>query len=62
MIGSAEVAAEIAASVAEAGVDLAKPLKRVTLPDVPIPLSPALESAISLTEEKVLAAIRAVMR
>ena len=56
------VAAEIAASVAEAGVDLAKPLKRVTLPDVPIPLSPALESAISLTEEKVLAAIRAVMR
>ncbi len=54
------VAAEIAASVAEAGVDLAKPLKRVTLPDVPIPLSPPLESAISLTEEKVLAAVRAV--
>jgi pyruvate dehydrogenase E1 component beta subunit len=55
------VAAEIAASVAEQGVSLAKPLKRVTVPDVPVPLSPVLEDAITPTEERILDGIKAVM-
>ena len=55
------VAAEVAASVAEQGVSLARPLKRLTVPDVPVPFSPTLEDAITPTEERILAAIKAVM-
>jgi pyruvate/2-oxoglutarate/acetoin dehydrogenase E1 component len=35
-------------------VGLAKPLKRVNVPDVPLPLSPALQDAVAPTEEKIL--------
>ncbi len=55
------VSAEIAASVAEAGVDLAKPLKRVNVPDVPIPFSPLEEQELVPSEDKILDAIRGVM-
>ncbi|PZC45625.1 MAG: pyruvate dehydrogenase E1 component beta subunit [Chloroflexi bacterium] len=55
------VSAEIAASVAEAGVDLAKPLKRMNTPDVPIPFSPLEEQELIPSEDKILAALRGVM-
>ena len=49
------VAAEIAAVIAEEGYSLLKaPLRRVVVPDVPIPYSPTLEAELIVTEEKIV--------
>ncbi len=50
------VAAEIAATLAEDGLKLLKaPVRRVVVPDVPIPYSPPLEAELTVTTEKILA-------
>jgi pyruvate dehydrogenase E1 component beta subunit len=51
-------AAEIAATIAEAGVPLLAPVCRVALPDVPAPAARTLEAAYYPTEETVARAIR----
>lgn len=52
---------EIAAIVAEEGLDLLDaPIKRVTMPFVPIPFSPPLENAIIPSEEKIIAAVKSL--
>jgi pyruvate dehydrogenase E1 component beta subunit len=59
---SCGVAAEIAATVAEAAFDeLRAPIRRVTTEDVPIPFSRTLEDAVQPTEAKIGAAVRFVM-
>ncbi len=59
---SCGVASEIAAIVGEEALDaLRAPICRVTVPDVPVPFSPALESQLEPTPEKIAAAIRAQM-
>jgi acetoin:2,6-dichlorophenolindophenol oxidoreductase subunit beta len=58
---SCGVAAEIVASVAEEGLTSLKRVKRVTVPDVPIPMSPPLEKFITPTEERIQAAVEAVL-
>lgn len=55
------VSAEVIASVAEAGVATLKRVKRVAVPDTPIPMSPALERAITPSEERIEAAVHAVI-
>jgi pyruvate dehydrogenase E1 component beta subunit len=55
------VSAEVIASVAEAGVATLKCVKRVAVPDTPIPMSPALERAITPSEERIEAAVHAVI-
>ena len=52
-------AAEILAFVAERGLPLKAPLKRVVTEDVPIPFSIPLENYIGPSEEKIATAIRA---
>ena len=50
------VAAEIAATLAEEGLaSLKAPVRRVTVPDVPIPFSPPLEAELTVTAEKIVA-------
>ena len=52
-------ASEIAALVAEEAFgDLKAPIVRVTAPDVQVPFSPALESLMYPTKEKIDAAVR----
>jgi pyruvate dehydrogenase E1 component beta subunit len=56
------VAAEIAATVAEAGFhSLKAPIVRVTRPDVPVPFSPPLEQALTPNAGDVVAAVRKLM-
>lgn len=60
---SCGVSAEIAAIVAEEGSQyLRTPLKRVATPDIPIPFSPPLEKFIDPGEEKIMAAVREVLK
>lgn len=60
---SCGVSAELAAVVAEEGFRLLKaPLKRVATPDVPIPFSPPLEKFIDPSEEKIVIAVREVLK
>jgi acetoin:2,6-dichlorophenolindophenol oxidoreductase subunit beta len=52
---SCGVAAEIAATLAEQGfASLKAPVRRVTMPDVPIPFSAPLEAEITVTAEKIV--------
>jgi len=56
---SGGVAAEIAATVAEEAFDcLAAPIRRVTLPDTPAPMSKALEDAYYVRAHHIAAAVR----
>lgn len=56
------VAAEIAAILAEGGVSLLKaPVRRVAVPDVPIPYSPPLEAELVVDKEKIIAAVKGTM-
>lgn len=49
------VAAEIAATLAEDGLaSLKAPVRRVAVPDAPIPYSPPLETALTVTTEKIV--------
>jgi pyruvate/2-oxoglutarate/acetoin dehydrogenase E1 component len=60
---SCGVAAEIAARIAETGFDKLKaPLHRVATLDVPVPYSPPLEEYIGPREDRIIEAIRAVLR
>jgi len=56
------VAAEIAAILAEDGLaSLKAPVRRVAVPDVPIPYSPPLEAELTVTAEKIVAAVLHVL-
>ena len=56
------VAAEIAAILAEDGLaSLKAPVRRVAVPDVPIPYSPPLETELTVTAEKIVAAALKVL-
>jgi len=60
---SCGVAAEIAARIAESGFDKLKaPIRRVSTLDVPVPYSPPLEEYIGPREDRIIEAIRAVLR
>src|SRR6266404_3729941 len=60
---SCGVAAEIAARIAETGFDKLKaPLRRVATLDVPVPFSPPLEDYIGPRGDRIIEAIRAVLR
>ena len=60
---SCGVAAEIAARIVETGFDKLKvPLRRVATLDVPVPYSPPLEDYIGPREDRIIEAIRAVLR
>jgi pyruvate/2-oxoglutarate/acetoin dehydrogenase E1 component len=60
---SCGVAAEIAARIAETGFDKLKaPLRRVATLDIPVPYSPPLEEYIGPREDRIIDAIRAVLR
>jgi pyruvate dehydrogenase E1 component beta subunit len=60
---SCGVAAEIAARIAESGFDKLKaPLRRVATLDVPVPYSPPLEEYIGPREDRIIDAIRFVLR
>jgi acetoin:2,6-dichlorophenolindophenol oxidoreductase subunit beta len=60
---SCGIAAEIAARIAEAGFDKLKaPPRRVATLDVPVPYSPPLEEYIGPREDRIINAIRAVLR
>lgn len=52
------VAAEIAAILAEEGFSSLKaPVRRVAVPDVPVPYSPPLEKELTVTAERIIAAV-----
>jgi pyruvate/2-oxoglutarate/acetoin dehydrogenase E1 component len=56
------VSAEIAAIVSELAFDtLKKPIVRLSAPDVHVPFSPALESLLFPTAEKIIAAVRKLL-
>ena len=56
------VAAEIAATLAEEGLSTLKaPVRRVAVPDVPIPFSQPLEEELTVTAAKILAAALQVL-
>jgi pyruvate dehydrogenase E1 component beta subunit len=59
--GTCSIAAEIIATVAEAGVALSAPPVRVTRPDVPVGFSPSLEKAAEPGVERIKEAIRRVL-
>jgi pyruvate dehydrogenase E1 component beta subunit len=60
---SCGVAAEIAARIAESGFDKLKAaLRRVATLDVPVPYSPPLEEYIGPREDRIIEAVRAVLR
>jgi pyruvate dehydrogenase E1 component beta subunit len=60
---SCGVAAEVAARIAEAGFDKLKASpRRVATLDVPVPYSPPLEEYIGPREDRIIEAIRAVLR
>jgi pyruvate dehydrogenase E1 component beta subunit len=57
------LAAEVSAIVAEeAFASLLAPIIRVTTPDVPVPFSPSLERPLYPSRQRILAAVRAVVR
>jgi pyruvate dehydrogenase E1 component beta subunit len=57
------IASEIAASVAEqAFASLKAPILRVARPDAPVAFSPPLEKAVTPSSDKIVAAVRKVMR
>ena len=57
---SCGVASEIAAIVSEEAFDaLRAPIRRVTVPDVPVPFSPVLEHELETTPDRIAEAIRA---
>lgn len=59
---SCGVASEIAAIVAEDGFDtLRGPIRRVAVPDVPIPFSPVLERELEPSAERIAQAVRALV-
>ncbi len=55
------VAAEIAAVLAEEGLAGLKAVRRVAVPDVPVPYSPPLEAELTVTTEKITAAALQVL-
>jgi acetoin:2,6-dichlorophenolindophenol oxidoreductase subunit beta len=60
---SCGVAAEIAARIAESGFDKLKaPIRRVSTLDVPVPYSPPLEEYIGPREDRIIEAVRSVLR
>ena len=60
---SCGVSAEIAALIAEHALfNLKSPIKRVAVPDTPIPFAPVMESAVIPQTEHILEAVRSVMR
>lgn len=60
---SCGIAAEIAARIVEAGFDKLKaPPRRVATLDVPVPYSPPLEEYIGPREDRIINAVRAVLR
>ena len=60
---SCGVAAEIAARIVESGFDKLKaPIRRVATLDVPVSYSPPLEDYIGPREDRIIEAIRAVLR
>jgi pyruvate dehydrogenase E1 component beta subunit len=57
------ISSEIIATVSEHGHDLLKaPPRRVGVPNVPSPMAPALDAAITPSEERLEEAIRATLR
>ena len=59
---SCGVASEIAALVAEEGFDsLLAPIRRVTVPDVPVPFSPVLEQELAPTAKRIADAVRTLV-
>lgn len=57
------VGAEIAATLAEDGfANLKAPVRRVAVPDVPVPFSPPLEAELTVTMEKIVAGALHVLR
>jgi pyruvate/2-oxoglutarate/acetoin dehydrogenase E1 component len=57
------VASEIAAGIAERAFDaLAAPVRRLAVPDVPIPFAPNLEAAVLRSEEDIAEAARELVR
>jgi pyruvate dehydrogenase E1 component beta subunit len=58
----ANVGAEIAATVCEQAFDcLAKPIIRLSAPDVHVPFSPALEQLLYPTKEKIVATVKSLV-
>jgi pyruvate dehydrogenase E1 component beta subunit len=56
------VASEIAAGIGErAFAALRGPVRRLAVPDVPIPFAPALEAAVIPSEESIAAAVREIV-
>ena len=56
------VAAEVAGTLAEDGLNSLKaPVRRLAVPDVPIPYSPPLEATLTVTAEKIVAAVLHVL-
>jgi pyruvate/2-oxoglutarate/acetoin dehydrogenase E1 component len=56
------VTAEIAATVAEEGLEyLKKPIQRLTAPDVHVPFSPALEQQMYPGKDQIIAAVRKIL-
>lgn len=58
---SCGVAAEVMASVVEAGLPLKAPPRRLTYPDIPVPFSPSLEHHVLPNAEMALVAAREVL-
>ena len=57
------VASEIAAGIGERAFGaLAAPVRRLAVPDVPIPFAPSLEAAVIPSEDDIAAAAREVLR
>ena len=56
------VASEIAAGIGERARRAAGPVRRLAVPDVPIPFAPALEAAVVPSEENIAAAVREIVR
>jgi pyruvate dehydrogenase E1 component beta subunit len=57
------VASELAAGIAERAFDaLRAPVRRLAVPDVPIPFAPALESSVIPDEDQIAAAARELVR
>jgi acetoin:2,6-dichlorophenolindophenol oxidoreductase subunit beta len=55
-------ASEVAAIVAEKGFDLLDaPIQRVTSMHTPIPFAPKLEKYVTVSEEKIMAAVKRVL-
>lgn len=55
------VSAEVIASIAEAGIAMRAPPRRLAYPDIPVPFSPSLEHHVLPNAEKALAAAREIL-